>query len=102
MSRKRSRRHSPEQKMSILKRHLLDHVPISQVCEEAGIHPNLFYRWQKQLFENGAAVFDAKRPQADPNAKRVETLERKLQTKNEVLAELMEAHVALRKELGEL
>ncbi len=102
MSRKRSRRHSPEQKMTILKRHLLDHEPISQVCEEAGIHPNLFYRWQKQLFENGAAVFEAKRPQADPNAKRVETLERKLQTKNEVLAELMEAHVALRKELGEL
>jgi len=88
--------------MTILKRHLLDRMPISQVCEEAGIHPNLFYRWQKQLFENGAAVFESQRPTLDPNAKRVENLEKKLQTKNEVLAELMEAHVALRKELGEL
>lgn len=88
--------------MSILKRHLLDHVPISQVCEEAGMHPNLFYRWQKQLFENGAAVFDTRRAQADPNARRVESLERRLQVTNEVLAELMEAHVALRNGLGEL
>jgi transposase-like protein len=102
MSRRTSKRHSPQEKITILKRHLLDHAPISEVCDDAGIHPTQFWRRQKQLFENGALALESKRPKADPNAKRVESLEKKIQNKNEVLAELMEAHVALEKELGEL
>ena len=34
--------------------------------------------------------------------KRIEFLEMKVQTKDEVLAELMAAHIALKKSLGEL
>lgn len=40
--------------MTTLKRGLLDRMPISQVCEEAGIHPNLFGGWSKRLLEIGA------------------------------------------------
>ena len=46
-----------EERMVILRRHLLDKVPVSEVCDEAGIHPTLFYRWQKELLEHGAAAF---------------------------------------------
>ena len=42
-----------EQKVAAVKRHLLDHVPVSQICDELHISVNSFYLWQKELFENG-------------------------------------------------
>ena len=62
-------------------------------------------RWQKELFENGAAAFQSQeRPhrQVEEKQKRIEFLEKKVQTKDEVLAELMAEHIALKKSLGEL
>ncbi len=99
----RDRKHfTPEEKVSILRRHLLEKVPISTLCEEAGIQPSLFYTWQKQFFENGAAAFQpGSRPKSDQTQQRVAVLEAKLRRKDEVLAELMEEHVALKKSLGE-
>ncbi len=64
---------------------------------------SVFYRWHKEFFENGAAAFPAKeRParQVEEKQKRIEFLEKKVQTKDEVLAELMAEHVALKKVLG--
>jgi hypothetical protein len=49
--------HTPEEKVSILRRHLIEKVPVSNLCEEFGLHPTVFYRWLKQFFENGAAAF---------------------------------------------
>ena len=63
----------------------------------------MFYRWQKELFENGAAAFQSQeRPhrQVEEKQKRIEFLEKKVQTKDEVLAELMAEHIALKKVLG--
>jgi len=40
-------------------RHLVDKVPISELCEELSLRPTVFYRWQKELFENGAAAFQS-------------------------------------------
>src|SRR3712207_5972709 len=101
----RQRRHfSPEQKVALLRLHLLEKKPVSDICEEHSLSVNLFYLWQKQLFENGAAAFanSSKRLQATQDAKdrKIAALEEKLQRKNEVLAELMEEHVQLKKELG--
>ena len=63
----------------------------------------VFYRWQKEFFENGAAAFETKHAtQNKTEQKRIEQLEAKLQIKNEVLSELMEEHVYLKKELGVL
>lgn len=102
MSRER-KNHTPEEKVAILKRHLVDKVPVSDLCDELGLNPTVFYGWQKQLFENGAAAFEkTRRGQADRRDQRIERLEAKLAQKNEVLAELMEEHVQLKKELGEL
>ena len=39
--------------------------------------------------------------QKSAEKKRIEQLEAKLQTKNEVLSELMEEHIQLKKDLGE-
>ena len=97
------RKFSGEEKTAILRRHLLENVPVSALCEEVGLQPTQFYQWQKQLFENGAAAFERNgTPKADKSQERIEALEAKVRRKDEVLGELMEEHVALKKELGEL
>src|SRR3979409_2516149 len=101
--RKERRHHTGEEKVAILRRHLLDKVPISDLCDELGLQPTVFYRWQKEFFENGAAGFQGKGRQDHPcEHQRIEFLEKKIQTKDEVLAELMAEHIALKKSLGEL
>ena len=63
----------------------------------------MFYRWQKEFFENGAAAFETKtRVSRQPEQERIEYLEKKIQTKDEVLAELMAEHIALKKSIGEI
>lgn len=101
---KKQRKHyTPEEKVAILRRHLLDKEPVSKLCDEIGLKPTVLYRWQKEFFENGAAAFQQQRPM-DHSAEqeRVAYLEKKIQTKDEVLAELMAEYVALKKTLGEL
>ena len=49
--------HTPEEKVTILRRLLIDRVPVSTLCDEHQLHPTVFYRWLKQFFENGAAAF---------------------------------------------
>lgn len=99
-----NRRHfTAEQKIAILRQHLLEGVPISTLCDQHQINPTLFYRWQKELFENGAAAF-AKPPRSLSVGKTeliLQRLEHKLRQRDEALAELMQDHVALKKSLGE-
>jgi transposase len=99
------RRHfTPAAKVAILRKHLLEGRPVSEVCTEAGIAVSQFYQWQKVFFEQGAAAFETARAKAaadDAKDKKITALEEKLQRKNEVLSELLEEHVQLKKELGE-
>ena len=101
---KKERRHwSAEDKVKLLRRHLIEKVPVSRICEEARLAPSLFHRWQEQLFQNGALALEGKRaPERNQEQQRIEKLEQKLRQKDEVLVELMAEHVALKKELGEL
>lgn len=103
---KRTRRHfTPQEKAVIVKRHLLEGVPVSNLCDELDINPTLFYLWQRTLFENAHLAFDNGRKSKvveDANAQKIERLEAKLARKNEVMAELMEEHTSLKKSLGEL
>jgi transposase len=103
---KNERKHyTAGEKVAILRRHLLEKVPVSELRQEKGLKPTVFYRWQKEFFENGAAAFETKERSSrgkDDKQRRIELLEKKVQTKDEVLAELMAEHVALKKSLGEL
>ena len=97
------RHHSPEDKIQILRQHLLEKVPISEVCQKHQINPTLFYQWQKTFFENGAAAF-ARQPHSRSVGKQEQTitaLEDKLKRKDEVVSEIMEEMVRLKKEFGE-
>jgi transposase-like protein len=99
-SQKRKRLDGPE-KVAVLKRYLVDKTPISDLCDEYGIQPSQVYQWQKVLFENGAAAFErTRRRGGDTQERKVAALETKLQQKNEVIAELMQEHVQLKKAIG--
>ena len=102
---KRERRHfTPQQKAAIVKAHLVDGVPISDLCEKHAIQPTQFYLWQKQLFENADAAFERTGKTAGKSAeeRKIQQLQAKLANKNEVIAELMEENVKAKKECGEL
>jgi transposase len=76
--RKERKHFTPEEKVAIMRRHLVDKVPVSELCEELSLRPTVFYRWQKERFENGAAAFQSQeRPhrQVEEKQKRIEFLE---------------------------
>ena len=101
--RKPRKNYTPVEKVAILRRHLIDRVPVSDLCDEYQLSPTLFYLWQKQFFENGACRLRAQeRPAESQHLRTIAALREKLQRKNEVVAELMEEHIQLKKELGEL
>jgi transposase len=104
MSSKQRRHFGGPEKVAILKRHLVEKVPVSDLCDELDIYPTQFYGWLKDFFENGHLAFDSGRKSKaveDAKDQKIERLEAKLQRKDSVLAELMEEHVALKKSLGE-
>ncbi len=82
-------------------------MPVAELCDKHGISVVNFYNWQEQLFENGAVAFERKtnpanaKRQDSANAAKLEKLEAKLQQKYEVIAELLQEHVELKKALGE-
>ncbi len=100
----RERRHwTVDEKIKLLRRHLIEKVPISNICDEAHLAPSVFHRWQEQLFLNASLALEGtRRPERGPEQQRIEKLEQKIRQKDEVLAELMAEHISLKKELGEL
>ena len=96
------RRFSPEQKAAIVREHLVDRVAVSDICDKHGIQPTLFYRWQKDLFENLASLFE---PKSDSRLSDLErqnvALRDRLAHKDEVIAEIMEEMIAVKKKAGE-
>jgi transposase len=101
--RKPRKNYTPPEKVAILRRHLIDRVPVSDLCDEYQLAPTLFYAWQKIFFENGASAFERKNGSAEQaHLRTIAALREKLQRKNEVVAELMEEHIQLKKDLGGL
>lgn len=101
---KRRRTFTAAEKVAILRRHLLDGVAVSDLCDEHGLNPTVFYRWQKAFFENGTAAFESRTSgngRERKLAQQVEALNAKLARKDEVIGEIMADHVRLKKSLGE-
>ena len=95
------KQYTPEEKVAILRRHLVDKVSVSDLCEEHNLQPTVFYRWQKAFFENGAQALQKSGDRHTTKLKgRIAELEEKLAKKNEVLGEVMEEMVSLKKRSG--
>ena len=96
------REFSSEEKVRILQRHLVDKVGLSELCDEYGLHPTVFYRWQEMFFKNGATTFERRQ---DGRTRELETkvpaLQANLAQKDEVIAGIMASYVALKESVGE-
>jgi transposase len=101
-----TRRHfTPDQKAQIVRRHLSGKEPISNLADEFGLQPTQIHTWVKQVLDQAEHAFQSTvgRPPRIEQIKdrKIEHLQAKLAQKNEVIAELIEDHVKLKKELGE-
>ena len=102
------RKYTTEQKVAILRRHLVDKVPVSQLCEEYKLQPSVLYQWQKAVFDNLGAALEApgeekaaqQRERREMTAK-IDHLESRLAKKDAVIAEISAEYVQLKKDLGE-
>jgi transposase-like protein len=103
MSKRTRRRHSPEQKAALVRRHLAEKKPVSEICNEAQIQPSLLHKWERDLLEAAPGVFSTRRaPSREQELEeRIAALEAKLARKDAVIAEVSEEFVKLKKELGE-
>jgi len=102
------RKFTTEQKVAILRRHLMDKVPVSQLCEEYKLQPSVLYQWQKAVFDNLGAALDVQGDEAATRQRekremtaKIEHLESRLTKKDAVIAEISAEYVELKKELGE-
>jgi transposase-like protein len=102
----RTRRHfSAEQKADVVRRHLAGKEAVSDLAEELGVQPSLIHGWINQVLAQVERAFDrpsGKRRLEEAKERKIAFLEGKLANKNEVIAELMQEHVQLKKELGDL
>ncbi len=105
MSKRSRRTFQASEKMAIIRKHLIEKVPISELCDQHNIQPTQYYDWQKKFFENGELALSVhkgkSRGQQNQYDQKIAKLEEQIVKKNEVVAELLQEHVQLKKEHGE-
>ena len=92
--------HSADIKVLAIKRHLVNKEKVSVISDELGIHPNLFYEWQKKFFENGNLAFTTNK-EKKVLQKKLEKLTSKSDHKDKVITELVTELYDLKKKSGE-
>jgi transposase-like protein len=98
-NRTKRRYFTAEQKVALLRRHLIDREEVSAICREESIQPSVFYGWQKMFFENGTKAFEqsVQRKKLNSLDEQLRTLQKKLSRKDHVISELMDEHIELKK-----
>ena len=95
------KRFTAEQKAAIVRRHLVDRLPIADVCEEHGIQPTVFYRWQKQVFDGLAELLERKSGGVRTALEdQVQTLQAQVARKDAVIAEITQDYIDAKKKIG--
>jgi transposase-like protein len=93
------KRYTAEEKVQILREVLEEGKSLSSVADQYGVHPNNIFNWRKQLLEGGTQVFQIKRSDISTKAeeRKAAALEDRLRQKDEVIAELAEELLSLKK-----
>jgi len=95
------KRYSPENKVATLREHFEKNISVADICEKYRIHPNLFYRWKKELFENAVEIFSLKRSKQKNDTTAIK-LQATIKDRNEIIAELLQENLKLKKLFGEI
>jgi len=95
------RNFTPQQKVEAVKKHLVNKVPVSDVCDELGITTGHYYQWQSDFFANGEQAFSkGKKKESKQNLAKIEKLQSDMAKRNEAIAELLEDNIRLKKKHG--
>jgi len=93
------KRYTAEEKAKILRELLEEGKSVSEVADKYELHPNCIFKWRKQLLEEGKETFKIKRADISSKAKerKIAALEDKIKHKDEVIAELAQELLELKK-----
>lgn len=96
------RQFTTEEKLSLLRRHFMDHESMSDLCTEYKVPPSEFRHWREEFFEAGEVGFqrDSDR-ELNAVERRIGVIDQKLQMATKVLSELRDNLVQLKKESGQ-
>ena len=100
---KRTRQYrAPSLKAELLRKHHVDKVPISDLCDQNQLQPSVFYTWQRQLWDQASIVFAEAKPSSREQELEAENaaLRAKLAKKEHVIAELSEELIDAKKTSG--
>ncbi len=103
MLKQKRRNFTGKEKVAAIRKHLIEQVKVSEICEQMQISPNQFYQWQKQFFENGENAFvkeNKKKKRTLEN--KIDELKTKLSHKDNVISEIMSAFIEIKKKTGAL
>lgn len=90
--------YTAENKVKILREHMDNQVPISELSERYGVHPTMLYKWKKELFEGALETFGRKHKKSNSRQDiKTKALEEKLRKKDSLIAELLEENIKLKK-----
>jgi len=97
MSKKRV--YSAKKKVEILREHLDNNVPVSELCDRYNIHPNNFYNWKKRLFEGALDIFKIEK-NSRKTQKKIENLTNKLQDRDSLISIIVSENITLKKNIN--
>lgn len=97
-------------KANVVRRHLKEGVPVSELAKELDVQPSQIHQWVNTVLSQAEKAFErsGKKPNRSAASRekrltqKVQRLEEKLVDRNEVIAELMEENVKAKKLNGEL
>jgi len=105
MSMQKSRRQfSAKEKFDAVRQVIAKAKTVSQISEELGIHPNVYYRWQTEFFEGALERFETKKRgrKSTRRQKEIEKAEEEIRRLNSVITEVVKENVELKKKHGDL
>ena len=93
------RRRHTAQKAELLRQHVAEKKPVSEVCNEAEIQPSLFYTWQRDYWLEPIRCFRTRRAPSRENEleAKISRLEARVARKDQIIAEVTEEYVTLKK-----
>ena len=99
MSKKKRRRFKPEEKFTIVKEVVSKTKGVTEICDEYGLHPNQFYRWQKEFFESALEGFreSSQGRTRAAESREKERQENEIRRMKDVIAELAAENIDLKK-----
>lgn len=102
MTKRTRRQYSPSQKADLLRKHHVDKVPISELCNQNQLQPSVVYSWQHHLWDHAALAFAESKSSSREEQLEAEVaaLRAKLARKEHVIAELSEELIDAKKEVG--